>query len=284
MKKVVVLSIAVLVFVVVLGFVKWDKQAQQNEIKAAEFQAEMEEQKKKEFDSFSTLYQGLLNGDVTKIKLIGDSITAGVGAKGHVIPDDNPVLFKSEGETYREADYEANSWANLFRNYTNRHFPDVEFINAGIGGKSTVFANANKEKWVSDKEDVVFVMLGTNDRWESSSIKEYKSSLEQFLKFVDSKSNLMIVMSPPPALTDGTNDRFNFGMKDVDKAVKEVTKKNKYTFISNYDAIMSYSEDHDLELKELLQDTSSHPEDPGYKVIWEHIKKDLTLKNSGYFN
>lgn len=221
----------------------------------------------------------LQNGQVTKIKLIGDSITEGVGATGHVSPPTNAgqVIFNNgAGTVFYEAAYTDNTWANLFRNYIQVNFPTVQFVNAGIGGKSSKWANANKQYWVSNSEDVTIVMLGTNDRWDCADTTEFKTNLEQFLDYVDARSNLMIVMSPPPAQSDSDTVTFHFGMKEVDRVITELCIAKNYIHISNYRNFLKIANEKKLPFNSILQDSSgSHPLDKGYTIIWQSIQQAL---------
>ncbi|WP_066185770.1 MULTISPECIES: SGNH/GDSL hydrolase family protein [Gracilibacillus] len=268
MKKfiILILCLCALFFILVKGINPFtaDKESREEQLEA------------KAPETYSNFYQKLVNGEVEKIKLVGDSITAGVGAQYLLMPDVNQVIFENQEEVYREAGFEANSWSNLFRNYINEFFPDVEFVNAGISGKSAKWANRHKERWVGD-EDVVFVMLGTNDRWDSQNTLELKDNLTSFLEYVDANSEQMIVMSPPPALSDGQNERYHFGTEEINQVVKSICRAHGYQLISHYDAMTNYASSQGVALEKLLQTTGSHPIDAGYRVIWEHIKSELTL-------
>lgn len=231
--------------------------------------------------SYSNLMSRLLNGQVTKIKLIGDSITEGNGARNYIRPPaTNPIIFNDgAGNIFREPDYSVKGWANSFRNFIATDFPKVQFINAGIGGKSTRWANANKEHWISESEDVVFVMLGTNDRWDNESPEAFKLSLESFLAYVDARSNIMIVMTAPPTRNDESGS-YKFGMKKVDQVITEVSKRNGYTHISHYREILSYSERSGATLKTLIEENGSHPNNEGYDVMWKIIQEKLGIVDS----
>ena len=73
-----------------------------------------------------------------KIKLIGDSITAGVGGKGYAIDSTNRVIIVDtiENQTYRESNIDFPCWANYLRKYCADNFTGIDFKNNGIGGKS----------------------------------------------------------------------------------------------------------------------------------------------------
>jgi len=222
-------------------------------------------------------------GLISKIKLIGDSITAGEGATGHTVPVDNPIIFDDgAGNVFREGCYDCRCWANYFREYIKANYPTVQFINAGIGGASAKWADENKQYWVDDDEDVVFVQLGTNDRSQSASIPAFKASLKSFLSYIRARSNLVIVMTANPALTDGS---FPFGMDKIDAAISELCIEENYPHISNFRDMLDYSINSKTRLVELVQGAAygSHPVDAGHLFMWQNIQQKLGIID-GYTN
>lgn len=232
---------------------------------------------------FSILSTLLKNNRIRKIKLVGDSITEGVGATGHIspTPSSNPIIFDDGRTVFHEGDYQCRCWANLFREYIKKYYNTIEFINAGIGGKSAKWANANKEHWIKN-EDVLFVQLGTNDRWDCSNVSEFKENLTQFLDYANKHSNYLIVMTAQPSLNDTKENGelatgFNFTQKEVDDVITQVCLENNYIHISNYRDMLNYSFNGGLPLWKMLEpfNKGSHPYDEGHLFIWENIQKKL---------
>lgn len=285
MKKGIVLTITVSILTITLWKFYGDGKFKTTHIEAEE----MKEQNKQEIkkgenpaeETPSILYNSLLFGDVTKIKLIGDSITAGKGIDTYNVPKNgNVILDNGKGEVYREAAYTFPSWANLFRNYISEFFPNIEFENAGISGKSAKWANENKQYWVSKQEDVVFVMLGTNDR-KYGDQKVFKKNYEEFLGYVNRHSKMMIVMSPPPAFSD---TEYKFGAKEINEMVKGICAEHHYTFLSQYENVMNYSKSSKVDLNQLLQTDGTHPKEQGYQVMWKSLKEELGLTTKELMN
>ncbi|OMD32087.1 GDSL-type esterase/lipase family protein [Paenibacillus odorifer] len=208
----------------------------------------------------------------TKIKLIGDSITEGVGATGHTVPADNPIIFDNGTEIYREGDYSCRCWANYFREYIAAHYPSISFTNAGIGGKSTRWAmtGANYQTWLGPGQDLVFVMLGMNDR----SLGDFEMNITNFLAYVNANCNNMIVMIPNPTLND--NPSLNVEVRTINDTIIKVCQKHGYFYISHYVDMLKYVEDSGTPFESLLQTNSgSHPVDEGYMFMWNNIQNKL---------
>lgn len=218
----------------------------------------------------------------TKIKLIGDSITAGVGATGHHIPEDNPIIFDNGSEVFREADYESPSWANAFRKYINKNYPALGFVNAGIGGKSTRWAmtGENKSFWVDEHEDITFVMLGMNDR----SLGDFETNIRAFLKYVDEHSNYMIVMVPNATLNDDPS--LNVEVRTINDTIIRVCQENNYFVISHFIGMLEYMDNSAVSINALVQTNGgSHPVDLGYAWMWRNIQQKLKfIDNQMGFN
>src|SRR5690606_34705311 len=103
------------------------------------------------------------------VKIISDSIGAGVGTSGYSLPSNTPIIFTDpmDSTVYRESNNTADNWANNFRNVLQSLNPSVTYQKWAIGGKSTKWFNA-RIRTVTTSEDVVIVMLGSNDRWDCS--------------------------------------------------------------------------------------------------------------------
>lgn len=218
----------------------------------------------------------LASGKVTKIKLVGDSITAGVGVISYHTNNNPFVIYDNQGEIYKESPHTVQAWGNYFRNFIHLSFPGIKFENFGIGGKSTKWLNNNKAHLISNNEDVVFVMTGTNDRWDTPSLDEYKQHLKELLSYINDRSELMYVFCPPPALNDG---RFSYGMKEINAAVKEICEEHNYYCLSHFDNLMDYSTKNNISLKKLLETSGSHPIQKGHDEMWRYIIKELNLND-----
>ncbi|WP_373761266.1 SGNH/GDSL hydrolase family protein [Jeotgalibaca porci] len=228
-------------------------------------------------EEYSEFYEMLINDKVSNITLLGDSITAGVGIPSHSTPPENQVIFYNGEEEFKESALTTKSWANDLRNYVNQpKFGDITFVNKGIGGKSGSWALENIDYLLEDKEDVVFVMYGTNDRTHGS-LEDYRTNITELLETVDERSNYMVVMSPPPSANDYYE--FYFSPEDIDSVLKEVSEDKGYNFISHFDGINNYlQENPDAEYSDLMQTEGAHPIELGYKVMWNTIKTELELE------
>lgn len=266
--------------VLIYGKIWRDGQIEQTAVLAKVYIENQEKVEKEEAlklrDSYSDTYKLFIDKKLSRIKLIGDSITAGEGLESYHIPADSRIIYTNKKDRFRESTFTTPSWANQFRTYAaNPDFGEIDFINAGISGKSASWANKNRKFLLDKNEDLVFVMLGTNDR-KRGKIKNYKKEVEEFIEYVSENSKHMVVMSPPPSLTD---NQYPFGAKEINDVLRKLSAKKGYVFISHYDGMKAYAKKHQLKINELMQDDGALPLELGYKVMWDTISNELGLIN-----
>lgn len=223
--------------------------------------------------------QRIQSGEPIKVKIIGDSITAGDGADGFVVPTDAPIIFTDTNNTiYREASYNTDSWANLFRKYILSLNPSNKFYNWGIGGRFARWWN-DRRQFVTD-EDIVFVMLGTNDRVNSLSLEDFKSVYTSYLLYLRSVSNYVVVMAPNPISSSLESSSYKFTQADAVRVIKEICSDHNFPLISHYDSFFLYSK-YNSAFDKLLAD-GIHPNNDGYQLYWEKIQDALSIYDISY--
>lgn len=241
----------------------------ESEAEADEPSEEKEEDKKSEF------YSLLANKKISSIKLLGDGITAGYGHSAYTAPDGGRIIFSGNGETFREAGKEFDSWANELRNYVNKpEFGNVDVVNAGIRDKTADWAFRNLDGLLKPKEDAVIVMIGTDDRI-FSTLEAYEATMRNLLAEADKRSESMIVMSPPPSKED--LQPYAFTMKEIDGVLKKISEEKGYTFISQFDAFQEQFANGSA-YESLMQTATSNPQNGGYELMWQTLQEGLGLE------
>ncbi|NRY60838.1 lysophospholipase L1-like esterase/FtsZ-binding cell division protein ZapB [Clostridium beijerinckii] len=240
-------------------------------------------------NNISDLITRINNNDITRIKLIGDSITYGIGSSDTITETSN-VIFNDGATIYHESDYTHKCWANFFRSYIARKNSNINFVNAGISAKTTYWFNQNKQYVIDNNEDVIFVMLGTNDRFVGNSvtITNFKNALIEFLAYAKSKCKTLVVLSPQPQpeYTD-TNDMnintslVNYNLEQVDNIIAKVCKENNYNFIYLCKEFHKYCRYTNTNYKYLLQvlgaSNNPHPNNAGHELIWQVIQQETGI-------
>lgn len=223
--------------------------------------------------SFLTLLE---TGQVTDIKLIGDSIT--VGAQGGGLADPAGVFIGTTG--VREGNKTAPVWANFFRNFITAKYPEITFFNAGIGGWSLTDALSQGVNWYGATNDVVFLMLGTNNR--TSTAAAFEANFETVCHNIKATCNHLYVLTAPPSDNDFDDSGvitspFVITMDIIDTIITKVCVENGYKHISFYRQFLEYREKMQVPFTVLLKEDDSHPIAAGYLLMWQIFQQQIGM-------
>ena len=186
-----------------------------------------------------------------KVACIGDSITAGVGAKNR----------------------KANSFPALLQSKLGDKY---QVMNYGVSGiKMTNYkGHKNWKKALEFHPNIVVIKLGTNDTKDRKSkdkeafVSAYKTAYEEMLtalKNLPSKPTIYLC-TPVPVFKDrwGINEKTT--IEDVIPAINEIATQHKLQIIDLYKAMTG---------KGAMVPDGVHPNDEGYKVMAELIHKSI---------
>lgn len=206
-------------------------------------------------------------GEVRSIRLIGDSITEGVGTDGHADPyveNTGVVIYDDgQGDVHYEATAEADDWANSFRSYAKQRGVK-SFVNAGIGGAFMHELAENPDAWIREGADVIFVALGTNDAGYYGP-DEYRKDARTALAAAAKKAKLVVGVSPVSDLRD--TEMLVEPASELGDVLSKVCAEGGYAFV---DA-------RDVSSPAQFIDDNLHPNSAGSQAIWSCIRRDLAL-------
>jgi len=142
------------------------------------------------------------------IKLLGDSITHGVGGTGFAQIGD-PVM---DGYARNPDGY---CWANMFKAYMEEHY-DCIVNNNACRGTNIEFVLDHFDKLVGEQDDLIICMIGTNNRhqfYHESHKHTPEEHLEEFCRniiklhqrFVDT-GKCVIFVAGIPAFSENEKD------------------------------------------------------------------------------
>ena len=217
-----------------------------------------------------------------QIKLLGDSITHGVGGTG----------FCQNGEPIVE-NFSRNPdgfcWAKLFKDYAENKY-GCNVINNSCKGADIEFIIKYFDELVDDEDDFVICTIGTNNRYKDKS-NGFKPEREEFgttfynniLRlndlFVNRKKKVLFVANIPAA-PQNEQDLDTLWcilhMDDINEIYKRASKNAGFALVSMYDLFVSYTEEQDVKLDSLLRD-GLHPNDEGYEVMFTILCNELGI-------
>ena len=214
--------------------------------------------------------------DGKKIKLLGDSITHGVGGTGFC-QNGEPIA-----EGYRRSP-DGFCWAKLFKEKAEKKY-GCSVTNNGCTGTNIEFVIRNFDKLVNDDDDLVICTIGTNNRHQykhtgdKKSREEYGTSFYENILLLNEKfvkrGKEYVLVANIPASSENERDKDDFWrilhMDDINEIYRRASEKAGFTFLSLYDLFSSYIRENGIELDSLLDD-GLHPNDEGYRVMYKLI-------------
>ena len=230
-----------------------------------------------------TYLQDLKAGKIKKIKLLGDSITHGMGGTGYCM-DGEPIA----GNFFRNPN--GYCWAKLFKEYIEGKY-GVSVVNNGCSGTNSQFILQHFDTLVEKDDDLIFCMIGTNNRHQYKTAGEEKKSREEMGKlFYDSvlqmydlfkaKNKRVIFMANIPASQANEQDGEEYWrilhMDDINAIYKAAQKEAGFPLISLYDMLTQYLEKRGETVDGYLRD-GLHPNDKGYEVMFTLLIDKLAI-------
>lgn len=216
-----------------------------------------------------------------KIKLLGDSITHGVGGTG----------FSQNGEPIAEGfarNKDGYCWAKLFKDYMEEQFNCTVTNNACTGTKIE-FIIDNFEQLVGD-DDIVICTIGTNNRalYFADGPKRtkhqhmeifYNNIITLYNKFKEAGKDVIFVANIPASVQnekDGVDFWRVIHMNDINDLYMKASTVCGFPFISMYQLFLEYCEQKEICVDSLLAD-GLHPNDNGYEVMFNLLLKELGI-------
>ncbi len=208
------------------------------------------------------------------IKLLGDSITHGVGGTGF-LQNGEPIV---EGFSRNKDGY---CWANLFKDYMESQYNCV-VVNNACSGTNIEFIIDKFEQLVDAHDDIVICSIGTNNRHQyfadgpkrtklEHSTKFYNNIVKLHNKFVEAKKDVIFIANiPASAENEKDGDAFwrVMHMSDINNLYMKASIACDFPFISMYSLFLEYCEQKGITLDSLLAD-GLHPNDKGYDIMFK---------------
>lgn len=217
--------------------------------------------------------QFVLSDKTLKIKLLGDSITEGYGGTGFVQSSKIGVETNTSGVC----------WANMLREYMTAKF-GCTFVNLGSSGMNSqtmynnIFVTPNL---IDGSEDVVLLMIGTNDRKTNTKATFY-SNLKAIIEKIQANGTKVVIMSSIPSSAKEEAITTNaYHMDDVDDIIMKVATDLNVEYISLYKLFDKHLRYSGAKLTDYLNSDGLHPNDEGYKVMYTLILSALGFADDG---
>lgn len=239
----------------------------------------------KTFQTIASVMEKVVLCDTTKprlkIKLIGDSITHGMGGTGYTNDAEHGELICTDGDRSWYVNSGGVCWANMLKSYLEEKF-HCTVKNYGTSGRASGHLRLYLDQLIDDDDSIIICMIGTNDRNNesdpySSHQRNPSQTLENLQAICDYCTALgkdIIFMSSIPASVQNENNNKVCHMEDIDNVMMKLAAQNHMEYISVYKEFLQYCKYADISIDSLLSD-GLHPNDSGYEVMFEIITKAL---------
>lgn len=224
----------------------------------------------------------ILSDRKIQIKLLGDSITHGVGGTG----------FQQNGEKIVDGfarNPDGFCWAKLLKECLELNF-DCLVLNNACTGTNIEFIIENFDKLVDENDDIVLCTIGTNNRHQGFDAGPRHSKEEHMSIFYDNilklnnkfksanKDVIFMANIPASALNEQDGEGYwrIFHMSDVSMLYQKAAFKCGFPFINLYAKFNEYCDLKNIELNSLLAD-GLHPNDEGYRIMFKLILKEIGI-------
>lgn len=189
----------------------------------------------------------------TNIKLLGDSITAGVGS----------------------TDRATKSWGGLLKSFLESKF-NCAVTNKGISGATSQKLVDEISTLIDDSDNIVILMIGTNNRDGVTLFNNLYSHYEYIANYCVERNIKFIPMACIPATLADESTR-NKHMEDINHIISAFAYDYGYELINLYEEFYRYADAKGIEIDELISD-NLHPNDDGYYVMFRIICDKLGVK------
>ncbi|MEG1871045.1 MAG: SGNH/GDSL hydrolase family protein [Peptostreptococcaceae bacterium] len=214
------------------------------------------------------------------IKIIGDSIAAGAGTSDS-IKTDEVILQIGEQVFLRRSS--TKSWSYLFTSYIADKFPGSKVINNGCGGITSTQVRDNLSALYSEEDDIIIVMLGSNDRKQQNGMEILFNNLTFMVRFFKEKNKKVILMSSNPSTV--SNELYPnrlYHKEDVNNVIACVADNEEVLFISHYNYIQDYLLLTEKTIDEIMTEKNCmndglHPTDTVHYLMFRNIIQSLDL-------
>ncbi len=213
-----------------------------------------------------------------KIKILGDSIGAGVGGTGYSATGEIIVGNNKSNET-------GHCWANSFRDYLQSKYNCI-VKNWSVSGWKSSDIVTNISTLISETDDIIICAIGANNCYIENGITLLESDIKTINEYCENHNKKVIFIGTIQTLTSSHENK-GIKMEDIDNLLREVTTNLNVCFIPMYKLFNDYLLYSGADLS-LFYYNEEHPNDNGYDAMFYLIANymgfytDLELRNKLY--
>lgn len=236
--------------------------------------------------SIEDLLRDISNGNIYKIRWIGDSISVGYDSTGAEPNPDGEIIFNYGGDIHKAPKEDSVGYVNRLRLMLQSFNPSIKLVNASMSGRSAKEAYRMKEGYyLSDgqHDHIIFIALSTNDLHMCSNIQEFKIAYDGLIKYFKTISDKVICVTPTPVLnehlyTSENGTQVNLKVKDICLTIKEIANNNECYVLDLNTKIMEMVDNGQININDFFKDDVLHPSDIGHTICFKALCDLLRMK------
>lgn len=148
------------------------------------------------------------------------------------------------------------------------------YTNYGVSGWDALTVSNNIGALTNEKDNLVVVALGTNDRLKASEGVYYQAMKNILTQIINQGSKALVILPiPHPTEAEGN---YNFSIADVVRTGKELCETMHVPYVDLNGDILNYVRTTGLSLESLYSD-GLHPNDAGYDAITQILSNYLNV-------
>ena len=210
-------------------------------------------------DSLHGIGVRIMNGSISSIVLLGDSITDGAGTKG----------YNGNCSAEPSSNTEGYCWANVFKKFLEERY-GVTVKNCGMYG-TQMATQMNTALNLVTKQDFVIWLTGTNDRIDSES---YRKHFRSYVEAIREKCAGVLVISSIPA-SEMDEREHPVTMQKMDEIIC-CESAGIFPYFSMYQEFVRHCEIFDISIGRCFWD-HVHPNELGHHIIFQLLCQKLGL-------
>lgn len=214
------------------------------------------------------------------VKVIGDSLAAGVGSSGMVETDE--LIFQDEvGAYYRRQ--APRSWWGLLDRYIKARYPGSRVESLGCGGAFSYQIVEQLPRLVAPGDGVVLLLFGLNDRKRPRGMEELPCNMAAVLGRLKAMGKYAVVLTPTPSTQENENypNRL-YHTPQVVGIVRAAAQGAGVPLVDLYADVEAYLQASGKALEDIIngpgcKNDGLHPADAMQRVMFESVVRALGI-------